>query len=210
MLHYIFENNSVMMKRIVLVQFWAVFMAGLSLQAQDVTTRLQEAANAYSSGQLDEARFALQEVISGINQEIGKEILKALPDKLGGLAADTKQDNVSGAVGFAGLSVSRVYGAEDHSARVEILGDSPLLASINAILSLPAIMGSSDPNQKRIRVGGYKGLLQKDTGEVPAYTVQIPIDQTLLTLHVTGVPDENTVMSMVNALPIDKISKYSK
>lgn len=198
------------MKRLLSIHLWAILMAMWPLMAQEVTTRLQEAENSYTAGQLEEARFALQEAISAINQEIGKEILKALPANLGGLPVDTKQDNISGAVGFAGLSVTRVYGTEEKSARIEIMGDSPLLASINAILALPAVMGASDPNQKRIRVAGYKGILQKETGDNPSYNVQIPIDQTLLTLNVTGVADESAVMSMVNALPVDVIAKYSK
>lgn len=198
------------MKQLIFIQLWVILMAFLPLGAQEVTTRLQEAEKSYTSGQLEEARFALQEAIASINQEIGKEILKALPANLGGLPADTKQDNVSGSIGFAGLSVTRVYGTEEKSARVEIVGDSPLLTSINAFLALPAIMGASDPNQKRIRVAGYKGILQKETGDNPSYNVQIPVDQTLLTLNVTGVADENTVMAMVNALPVDIIAKYSK
>ncbi len=198
------------MKRLLSIHLWVILMAMWPLMAQEVTTRLQEAENSYTTGQLEEARFALQEAISAINQEIGKEILKALPANLGGLPVDTKQDNISGAVGFAGLSVTRVYGTEEKSARIEIMGDSPLLASINAILALPAVMGASDPNQKRIRVAGYKGILQKETGDNPSYNVQIPIDQTLLTLNVTGVADESAVMSMVNALPVDVIAKYSK
>ena len=198
------------MKQFIFFQLWVILMAFLPLRAQEVTTRLQEAEKSYTSGQLEEARFALQEAIASINQEIGKEILKALPANLGGLPADTKQDNVSGSIGFAGLSVTRVYGTEEKSARVEIVGDSPLLTSINAFLALPAIMGASDPNQKRIRVAGYKGILQKETGDNPSYNVQIPVDQTLLTLNVTGVADENTVMAMVNALPVDIIAKYSK
>lgn len=185
-------------------------MAFLPIRAQEVITSLQQAESAYTSGQLEEARFALQEAIASINQEIGKEILKALPTSIGGLSADMKQDNVSGAVGFAGLSVSRIYNTEEKSARVEIVGDSPLLASINAILALPAIMGTSDSNQKRIKVAGYKGILQKESGENPSYNVQIPIDQTLLTLNVTGVADENTIISMVNALPVDILARYSK
>lgn len=198
------------MKQLIFIQLWIVLMAFLPLRAQDVITRLQEAEKSYTSGQLEETRFALQEAIAGINQEIGKEILKALPANLGGLPADMKQDNISGAVGFTGLSITRVYATEEKSARVEILGDSPLLASINALLSLPAIMGASDPNQKRIRVAGYKGILQKESGDNPSYNVQIPIDQTLLTVNVTGVAEETTVMSMVNALPVDIIAKYAK
>lgn len=198
------------MIRLIFIQLWVILMAFLPIRAQEVITSLQQAESAYTSGQLEEAWFALQETIASINQEIGKEILKALPTSIGGLSADMKQDNVSGAVGFAGLSVTRIYGTEKKSARVEIVGDSPLLASINAILDLPAIMGTSDLNQKRIKVAGYKGILQKESGENPSYNVQIPIDQTLLTLNVTGVADENTTISMVNALPVDILARYSK
>jgi hypothetical protein len=88
------------MKQLIFIQLWIVLMAFLPLRAQDVITRLQEAEKSYTSGQLEETRFALQEAIASINQEIGKEILKALPANLGGLPADMKQDNIQVPLGL--------------------------------------------------------------------------------------------------------------
>lgn len=179
--------------------------------AQDANAKLSAASSAYDSKNLDDARFALQEALNEINMLIGKDILKALPSKMNDMACNTKDDAVSGAAGFAGLSITRTYGAEPKTARIEILGDSPLLSSLNVLLSMPMMMGS-DPNQKRIKVGAYKGLLQKETSDntVTGYTVQLPLNQTLLTFKVDGAFSENEVMSMAQSIPVDQIAKVSQ
>jgi hypothetical protein len=142
---------------------------------------------------------------------IGQDILKMLPQKMSDMACNAKEDNVSGAAGFAGLSIIRTYGTEARTARIDILGDSPMLASLNALLAMPMIMGS-DPNQKRIKVGDYKGLLQKETSEnvVTGYTVQLPVNSTLVTFKVEGSFSENEVMSMAQTIPVAQIAKISQ
>lgn len=182
-------------------------------QAQDAVAKLKEAESAYDAHKLDDARTALQDAITAINMASGKEILAALPAKMSDLQNNTKDDNVSSAGGFAGVTVTRTYGTDKKTAKVVILGDSPLLAGINSLLSLPAFMSGSNPDQKRIKVGGYKGLLNKssnsETNEV-SYTVQVPVNQTLVTFEVKGVPSENDVISMANTLPMDKIAKLAQ
>ena len=86
-----------------------------------------------------------------------------------------------------------------------------MLTSLNALLSMPVIMASSDPNQKRIKIGGYKSLLKKETGSAgkPEYTLQIPVNQILVTLRCEGIADENTVINLGNSLPISQIAALS-
>jgi len=191
----------------------ALFFMFLPVSGQDVAAKLSEAESSYASKDLEGTRFALQEALSGINQAIAKEILDIIPKTMGGMACSEKDDNVSGASGFAGISLSRKYGDETKNAQLDVISDSPLIAGINVILSMPAIMGNSDPNQKRIKVGGYKAVLQKQDaseGSPVSYTLQIPLSQSLLTLHVNGVSSENDVMSMANTLPLDKIAKLAQ
>ena len=183
-----------------------------SASAQDVTAKLNEAKSEYAGGNLDNARFALQDVLNQINQAIGKDILAILPANLGGMAVNSKDDNVTGAAGFAGLFVNRTYGTETKTAKIEIMSDSPMLTSLNAILALPAIMGNSDPNQKRVKIAGYKAVLQKENSQTDngSYTLQVPINNTLLTFRVTGFPNDNDVVNMANSLPIDQIAKIAQ
>ena len=189
-------------------------MSGLSsvLNAQDAGPKLSEAKSSYSSGSLDDARFALEEALHQIDQAIGKEILKILPTELSGMAYNEQEDNVVGTnMGFAGLYVDRNYSNEGKNASIDIIGDSPLMAGLNAMLALPAIMTNKDGNQKRIKVNGYKSLLQKDSneGEMDSYTVQIPANSTLITLNVQGY-NESEVIAMANVIPVGEIMKLAQ
>ena len=182
------------------------------LNAQELNAKFDEAEKAYQAKNLDDTRFALQGALHEINVATGKEILQSLPEKLGEMAFVASEDRTGGVAGFAGLSVSRHYMKDTlMDARVEILGDSPLLTSLNALLSMPAVMSAGDPNQKRIKIAGYKALIQKESSDAkPRYTVQIPLEQTLVTLTCEGNVDENLVVSMANALPLEKIAIMSK
>ncbi|HYX10000.1 MAG TPA: hypothetical protein VE912_24955 [Bacteroidales bacterium] len=199
-----------MKKTVIIASF--LLLTLMSIQAQEVTGKLDEAKTAYNSGELDNTRFALQQALAEIDQVIGKEILGMLPATMGDLPAVTTEDNVTGSSsGFAGLYVNRSYQGTEKSASIEIVSDSPLLAGLNSLLAMPMLMGS-DPNQKRIKINGYKGLLQKntdDTGKV-SWDVQLPFNQSLLTFNCDGFENESDVVAMANTIPIDKIVKISK
>lgn len=189
-----------------------IIALGFGLQAQDVNEKLDEAQSAYKSGELESARFALQEALAGINQAIGREILELLPTQLGDMPKVETDDNVTGTtVMFAGLFVNRRYVGEASTASVEIMSDSPLIAGINAFMALPAIM-VTDPNQKRIKVDNYRGMLTKseDTDGTVSYDAQIPVGSTLFSFRTTGIDNEKAVTDYLNQLQIGKISKIAE
>ena len=183
-----------------------------TLSAQEVTAQLDEAQSSYKSENLEDARFALQGALNGINQAIGKEILAILPDEINGMAANASGDDVTGInTGFAGLFISRSYADENRSASIEIVSDSPLLAGINTILAMPGFM-TGDENQKRIKIEGYKALLTRDVdseGRV-SYDLQMPFSGSLLTFQCEGVEDENEVIGMANRIPVDEIVSIAR
>jgi hypothetical protein len=187
-------------------------LCGRNIYSQDVQANLDKAKSSYQSGDLENTRFALQEALNLINQAIGQEILGLLPASLGGMEKTADGDNVTGTgMGFAGLFVDRAYAGGDKNASVEIVGDSPLMTAINAMLAMPAFM-SSDPNQKRIKISSYKALQTKSTSEqgIVTYEIQLPLTNTLLTFRCTGVQNESEVTGMANTLPVDKIAKLAE
>lgn len=202
-----------MKSTIYIVMVTIAISLSMTIQAQEFASKLNEATSAYNSGKLDDARFALQQALGEIDKAIGKEILGMLPNQLGNMGYSSDNDQVTGAsASITGLYVNRSYGADPKSVQVEIMSDSPLLTSLNTLLSLPVLMGSSDPNQKRVKVSGYKALLQKNTGEnnEVSYDLQIPVKNTLITLHCKGIESENDILSMAAAIPVDKIVKISQ
>ena len=60
-----------------------VLMVALQARSQEVPALLDEAAGAYKNGNLEDARFALQQALNGINQAIGRDILEMMPQQLG-------------------------------------------------------------------------------------------------------------------------------
>lgn len=184
-----------------------ITIAGARVEAQEVTANLDEALSSYHSDKLEDARFALQGALNGINQAIGKEILAILPEEMNGMPKEETGDDVTGInTGFAGLFISRSYTAEGRNASIEIVSDSPLLAGINTILAMPGFM-TSDENQKRIKIEGYKALLTRNTdGEgLVSYDLQMPFSGSLLTFQCAGIEDENEVIGMANRIPVDDI-----
>jgi hypothetical protein len=186
-----------------------VLFCCVSLSAQDFLKNLATAKSSYASGDLENARFAMQQAITEIDLAIGREVLKLLPAKLETMAVNTKSDNVSANTGLAGVLIHRDYGTGEKTSNLDIMGNSPLVASLNAILQIPFMANSGDGTQKVIKVDGYKGILQKsvdtDTNKTD-YTLQIPLNSTLLTLAVPN-STEADVIKMANTIPVSQIAK---
>jgi len=185
----------------------------LAANAQtDFGGSLATAKSEYKAGNLEEARFALQQSLAEVDKEIGKEILAVLPKSIGGFQYVAANDDVSGnSSSFGGLFVHRDYGDTTKSVSVDLMDNSPMLAGINTILAMPMVMNTSDGSQKVIKVSGYKALLQrKDAAQaIGGYTVQIPFNQSLFTVDFDGAFSENEVTSAVNSMPISEVAKLT-
>lgn len=194
------------MKKILILAFSVLTF---TLSAQDFAKNLATAKSSYASGDLENSRFAMQQMMTEIDLAIGREVLKLLPSKLEAMAANTKTDNVTANTGFTGVLIHRDYGTGEKISNIDVMGNSPLVASLNAILQLPFMANSGDGTQKIIKVDGYKGILQKtvdsETNKTD-YTLQIPINSSLLTLVVPS-STEAEVIKMANTIPVAQIAK---
>lgn len=191
-----------------------IVITSFSATAQDFDKNLATARSSYSSGNLEDARFAMEQMLHDLDMAIGKEILKMLPAKMGSLASDPKQDNLTGGSGMAtGLFVHRTYGATPKIADLEIVNNSPLMNSIGTILNTPILGGMMrDENQKVIKIQGYKSLLNKsldsETGKTN-YELQIPINNTLVMLKVDDTT-ESEITGFANTIPLAKIATLAQ
>jgi hypothetical protein len=180
--------------------------ATLFAGAQEFNKQLATARTAYKAGKLDDSRFAMQQMLQELDMMTGRAILKVLPATLNSQAIKKDKDEVSGASGFTGIVVHREYGTTK-PVELEIITNSPMLAAINGLLSLPFIANNAD--QKVIRINGYKALVQKVDGETEGtanYEVQLPLTNSLLTLKAPGYAQDD-VVKMANALPVAEIVK---
>ena len=177
--------------------------------AQDFTKNISTARASYSAGNLEEARFAMQQMLNDLDMAIGREVLKMLPAKMGSFASNSASDNVSANTGLAGVVIHRDYGTGEKMYNLDLMGNSPLVASINAILSISFMGNSGDGTQKVIKIDGYKGMLQKTVDEETKktdYTLQVPIGSTLLTFTAPN-STEDEVIKMANTIPLSQITK---
>jgi hypothetical protein len=177
--------------------------------SQDFSKNISGARNAYSGGNLEDARFAMQQMLNDLDMAIGKEVLTMFPTKMGTLQSNAAHDNVAANTGLAGVVVHRDYGKEDKMLNLDLMSNSPLVASINAILSIPFMGNSGDGTQKIIKVDGYKGMLQKSVDEETKrtdYTLQVPIGSSLLTFTAPN-SAEDEVIRMANTIPLSQITK---
>ncbi len=177
-----------------------------TVNAQDFNNNIEAARQAYSSGNLESSRFAMQQVLQELDLISGKETLKILPSTLGNLNAKVADDQVNSGSGFAGAVIHRAYQTGDVTATMEIISNSPLIGSINAILSIPFIGTGSNGDRKVIKIDGYKALIQKDsgTGKV-SYDIQIPLASTLITLRTENYTDD--IVKLANSIPVALIAQ---
>ncbi|MBX2895568.1 MAG: hypothetical protein KF763_08995 [Cyclobacteriaceae bacterium] len=181
--------------------------------AQDFDKNISTARSSYAAGNLQDSRFAMEQMLRDLDMAIGREVLKLLPAKVGSLAVNEKEDNVTGSGAYVGLYVNRHYGTDTKRATIEIINNSPLITSLNAILSMPVIGGMMrDENQKIVRVQGYKSILNKnanaETGKTD-YELQIPMNNTLLTLKIDD-STESEITTAANAIPLAKIVQIAQ
>ena len=181
----------------------------------DFAKRLNEARTAYSAGKLDDARFAMQQMMQELDIITGKEVLKLLPKKMMDKDVVTVSDNVTGASGFVGVLIHREYapggkqGRMDslrNSIQIEVISNSPLIGTLNALLSLPFV--ANNPDQKVIKVNGYKALVTKTSGDdaIKEYELQLPLNNALVTLRAPGYSQDDLI-KMANTLPVAEIAK---
>src|SRR5690606_20278111 len=83
---------------------------GLVSTPPDVKQNLSDAETAYKAGSYDEARYAVQQAMLGVEMEIGKKVLEMLSSSVSGLDKVEESDQVtSTGYGWAGLTIHREY-----------------------------------------------------------------------------------------------------
>lgn len=193
------------MKYLIILAF---MFCATAVFSQDFTTDIASAKTAYAAGKLEDAHFSLQQALQEIDIIIGKEVIGLLPATMGNFSANTKDDNVMSNVGFMGSTIHRSWGLND-SVDLSIIGNSPLITTLNAFLNTPLLGGiMSNGNNKIIKVEGYKGQLTKDdegNGQVN-YTIQIPLAGSLVTFTAKNTTDTQ-IMAWANTLPLQQIAK---
>lgn len=191
------------MKRISLILICLGLLS--TVNAQDFSANLQTARQSYSSGKLEASRFAMEQMLQELEIISGKETLKLLPGSLGGLTANSSEDEVNGGAGFAGAVIHREYASANSTATLEIISNSPLISSLNAMLALPFMGSGTDGERRVVKIDGYKALIQKlSDSDKPSYEVQIPLGSALITLRTENYTGD--IVKLANEIPVSEIN----
>jgi len=196
------------MKKIILF-FTTIFFVTIVSAQTDFKSQVASAKTAYAAGKLEDAHFSLQQALGELDIIIGKEVLKILPTQLDTLTVNTSNDHVTANVGYIGATIHRDYGTADKKAAIEIISNSPLISSLNAILNAPLIGGlMRDENNKTVKVQGYKARLERtDAGNGKFnYKLDIPFTSALLSFNVDN-STETEIMNLANKIPLQDIAK---
>ncbi len=75
---------------------------------QDFKKNIVTAQTNYTSGNLQDAHFALLQMMQDLDITIGKEVLKLFPAALDSLPSVGKADNVYGSSQFTGVTIEKI------------------------------------------------------------------------------------------------------
>lgn len=204
------NQNIKHMKKILFPLFLLTALVSLGQTETDFKKEITTAKKSYSANKLEETHFALQQALSEIDITIGKEILKMLPAKMGDATINTKEDHVTSNLGMVGATVSRSYGTPNEKVKFELISNSPLVSTLNALLNNPMVGGMMrDENSKTIKVQGYKARMERQAGEAEGefnYTIQLPFGNALLTFTVFKTT-ESEATKLMESLPLQAIAK---
>jgi len=181
-------------------------------------TFIKEAQDFLAKKDYKQAQLSLQDAINDINNLLAADIAKSLPAEINGLKADGDGEINGAGMGMmgGGFSITKKYtnaAVKENDAEVQIMANSPLLSSMNMYLSNPSMMG---PEYKSVRVGGTQRAILKteqqdsydDKGnskKIRSTEIQIPLSQTLITLHLNGFATEQDELAFAGKLDLAKL-----
>lgn len=182
---------------------------GLITTPPDVKQNLSDAEVAYKTNSYGDARYAVQQAMLGVELEIGNNILKSLPETVGGLKKEDQSDQVtSTGWGWAGLTIQREYRNEDKQLKTTIANNAVWMSAVNMYLTNGgyAQQTGGQQNWKQIKVKGYRGIIEYD--ESSGYKVSVPIGQSsLIVWEGVNFASEQAITTAVNVFDLDGIKK---
>lgn len=202
-----------MKTRLTIITLLLALLVSPVIKAQEMTYQdfLDEAAASLQTENYKEAINSLQMAIGELEKLMIAQIRDILPTEVMGYTAEQSDDESAGmgAMGMfgGGLSIERNYFKTpdnwDDYFQLAVVGNSPMLASVNMMLSNSMYLSSA--GGKIIKVGTRKGLLT-DEGD-GNFTFQLPLSSSLITIEGYGFSSSDAFMAVVNKINIEEIAK---
>jgi hypothetical protein len=176
----------------------------------DVKQQMEEAEQAHAAANYSDARYSIQQALIGVEIQLGRELLKSLPNPIDGLEKDTMQDKVvSTQWGWNNMTIQRVYTDKKDKQLTVTIGNNAMYAGIANIYFNNTYItqaNNQDQNMKQVKVKGNKAIIQYDDSK--GYTLMVPLGQSsLIVWECINFADETEVMNAANAFDIEGIKK---
>jgi hypothetical protein len=145
----------------------AALFAALAVPAaaDEVEEAVAAALDAYRAGDMALAKEELDYASSLVGQMKAEGFSGFLPDPMPGWTRTIDDGQADGAALFGGVTASAAYvDAAGAEVAIQMMADNPMVASMGAMFSNPAMMGAMG---KLIRAGRQKAVLTAD-GEIQA------------------------------------------
>ncbi len=190
------------------------FVAGGLALAEDldVPSLFDSAKKSFAEKHYGKSLADVKLIAGEIGRLRGAQVRTTLPPAPAGWTME-ESDDEGGAGMFGvfggGLNVSRRYAKGDETrVKVEMLADSPLIASFAMLMTNPAFL---QKNQRVITLKGRKAILEADEGDKRA-SLKILLNEntTLLTVEGEGVAKTDVTDTFGNALDLDAMEKALK
>ena len=175
----------------------------------DVMQQMADAEKAHDAGNYSDARYSIQQALIGVELQMGRELLRSLPDAVDNLPKDTIQDKVTSTQwGWSNLTMQRVYYDKKDKQLTVTIGNNGLYAGfVNMYFNgMYTQSDGNNQNVKQVRVKGNKAAIQYDDSK--GYTLIVPLGQSsMIVWECINFADENEVIKAGESFNIDDIKK---
>ena len=142
-------------KKLIVIAVMLMSCSNLFAQQDEVYRILDDAKDYYKSQKYREAAASLQEAINKINDIIGEQILKGLPQSVNGMSYDKSNDNVTslGTLMGAGMTAQRVYVNEKgETVTIQITPNDPMVENLITFINNPQDYGTESEAGKVVKM----------------------------------------------------------
>jgi hypothetical protein len=182
----------------------SVAVMSTPLLADDVTDSIQEATEAYESGDIAAAVDSLNYAVQLLQQKKGASLAELLPEPLDGWSADAAESASVGAAMFGGgLTAERSYRKDKSSVDIQIVTDSPMLQGMMAMFSNPMFASSS--GGKMTKINKQKVILKYDEAKKDG-EIQIMVKNRYMVTVSGDNVSEDELTGYVEAIDFDKFA----
>ena len=200
------------MKRTIQLLLGCFISLTLSAQTQ-ADAYIKEAQDFIAQKEYKQAQLSLQDAVNELNRLIAQQVGESLPGEINGLKADGEAEVETAGMGMlgGGVQISRSYthpSNDQNTAQVQIITNSPMLASLGMYITNPGMMGNE---YKGVRIGTTRAILRSESSDdgnghtLRDSELQIPLSQTLLTLQLRGFATEQDEINFATKLDLAKL-----